>query len=78
MYDWANLGLEDPRRHRHRRPDHPGEAPGDEPVRDPIEDGDPSSSPGSPGSPDGQGDVLFRPSISILRFLADLLPSATR
>ena len=36
MYDWINLGLQDPARHRHQRPDHRGQPAGDEPVRDPT------------------------------------------
>ena len=79
MYDWANLGLQDPRVTGTNDPIIGANRPETSRFEIPIEGADPVVLTGFPRFTQTTGAIyLFCPSISTLRFLGDLRPSATR
>ena len=79
MYDWANLGLQDPRVTGTNDPIIGANRPETSRFEIPIDGGDPVVLTGFPRFTTTVGAVyLFCPSISTLRFLADLGSIATR
>lgn len=79
MYDWVNLGLQDPRATGTNDPILGANRPETSRFEIPLPDGDPVVLRGFPRFTETAGGIyLFCPSVTALRFLADLGPTPTR